>query len=137
MVWIRLGTYTATLELQPELYDLEGRWVELLRDPPDPKPYERAEVAAELASGTSYWYVTEDLTDIAVGRLCVAPGDCRVEGGTPSYPLYEPWLRVPKGVFAPGRQAAKVLRAFASADANPESAPRFLRTRLVRAPSSA
>ncbi|MGH8931418.1 MAG: hypothetical protein ACRDZO_12525 [Egibacteraceae bacterium] len=126
MVWIALGTYTATLEHGPELYDLGGRWVEVLRDPPDPKPYEQVEVAAELAQGASYWYLTEDLTDMAVSRLRVTPEGCR----------YEPWLTVSKGVFAPGRQTARVNRAFALAGAGAESAPRFLHERLARTPSA-
>lgn len=124
MVWIRLGTYTTTLEDDPELYDLDGRWVELLRDPPDPKPYAQVEVAAEVAPGASYWYVTEDITDIAVSRLRVTPSGCR----------HEPWLTVSKGVVAARRQTEKVHLAFARAANGPDSAPRFLRKRLFRAP---
>ena len=124
MVWIVLGTYTATLDHGPELYDLGGRWVEVLRDPPDPKPYEQVEVAAELSQGASYWCVTEDITDIAVSRLACDAQGCR----------HEPWLTVSKTAFAPGRQTARVNRAFALAGHNADSAPRFLRNRLVRAP---
>ncbi|MGH8907127.1 MAG: hypothetical protein ACRD0K_11535 [Egibacteraceae bacterium] len=126
MVWISLGTYTAALDGGPELYDLDGRWVELLRDPPDPKPYKQVEVVAEVTSGASYWYVTEDIADIAVSRLRVTSGGCR----------HEPWIRVSKGIFVRGRQTAKVRRAFALADTSPESAPRFLRKRLVRPPTA-
>jgi hypothetical protein len=43
-MWIRLGTYVAILEAAPELYGLDGHWVELLTDPPDPKPYTEVEV---------------------------------------------------------------------------------------------
>ncbi|MGH8902287.1 MAG: hypothetical protein ACRDYA_11555 [Egibacteraceae bacterium] len=96
-----------------------------MRDPPDPKPYEQVKVAAEVTAGASYWYVTEDITDITVSRLSLAPSGCR----------YESWLTVPKAVFASRRQTAKVRQAFASADARPESAPQFLRKRLFRAPS--
>jgi len=125
MVWILLGTYTAAIEDAPQLYDCNGRWIEILRDPLDPKPYTQVEIAAELEAGASYWYVTEDLTDVAVSRLRVAAGECH----------HEPWLTVSKDVFATGRQTKKIRRAFALADARSESAPQFLRTRLFRAPS--
>lgn len=125
MVWTLLGTYTTAIEDDPQLYDSNGRWVEILRDPLDPKPYMQVEVAAELEAGASYWYVTEDLTDIAVSRLRVTPGGCSREA----------WLTVPKGVFAPSRQTERVRLAFAMTDHRPESAPRFLRNRLFRAPS--
>jgi hypothetical protein len=124
MVWIPLGTYITAIEDDPQLYDSTGRWVEILRDPLDPKPYTQVEVAAELEADASYWYVTEDVTDITVSRLRVTPKSCR----------NEPWLTVPKSVFAPGKQTKKVRLAFALADARPESAPRFLRNRLLRAP---
>jgi len=123
MTWITLGKHIATIDQAPELYDVEGQWVEILRDPPDPKPYEQVELAAEVIPGKSYWYMTEDLTTIAVHRLRVMPG-----GGC----LQEPWLRVSKGLLAPSRRAARIRRAFALAGADPESAPQFLRSRLVR-----
>jgi hypothetical protein len=123
MAWISLGTYTPDLEGDPELYDADGRWIELLRDPPAARPYANVEVSAELAPGEPYWYVTEDLTDLVVSRLHVTAEGCRPE----------PWLRVAKGMLAAGRQAEKVREAFASADERPESAPRFLRIRLCRA----
>jgi hypothetical protein len=123
-VWIRLGTYIAMLEDLPELYTCDGRWVEILTDPPDPRPYSEVEVTADVAPDASYWAVTEDVTDIAVNLLHVTTAGHRVE----------PWLRVPKGVFAPHRQMEKIRLAFTLAGHRMEPAPRFLSRRLLRAP---
>jgi hypothetical protein len=124
MVWAHLGSYVATLEDPPELYKLDGCWVELLTDPPDPKPYSEVEVSAEVAPGESFWLVTEDITDVAVSRVDVTADGCRIRG----------WLSVPKGVLAPRRQTALIRSAFRIAGRRLEPAPRFLAKRLLRAP---
>jgi hypothetical protein len=123
-VWIRLGTYIEMLEDVPELYTIDGRWVELLTDPPDPKPYSEVEVSADVTPGNCYWAVTEDITDIAVSLLRVTADGCQLE----------PWVNVSKGVFAPHRQTEKIRLAFALAGFHMEPAPRFLSKRLLRAP---
>jgi hypothetical protein len=123
MVWAHLGTYVAMLDDPPELYSLDGRWVEVLTDPPDPKPYSEVDVSAQVTPGSGYWLVTEDITDIAVSRLDVTLDGCRLRR----------WLTVPKGVLTPRRQMQKVRLAFARAGNERQPAPRFLGKRLFRA----
>jgi hypothetical protein len=125
MVWAHLGSYIAMLDEPPELYSLDGRWVEVLTDPPDPKPYCEVEVSAEVAPGMSYWLVTEDITDIAVSRIDVTPDMTR----------HRRWLTVPKSVLGSRRQMRRIRQAFTLAGEQLEPTPRFLGTRLLRAPS--